>query len=149
MVEYARKHENLSFMQPYTVQEILGTDVGHVTGALLRDERSGETCVEPLDGVFVSIGHQPATELFQPFLDHDDHGYLTLVPGSSATSIDGVFAAGDVHDRVYRQVVTSAASGCMAALDAGRWLAHRGGWSDGPDAGAAPDAAAPILATIA
>jgi thioredoxin reductase (NADPH) len=129
MVGYARAHDNVSFLQPYTVQEILGTDEQRVTGVRLRHEGTGAERVEELDGVFVSIGHHPATELFRPFLDHDAHGYLQVTPGSTATSVDGVFAAGDVHDRVYRQVVTAASSGCMAAIDAERWLAHRGGWS--------------------
>jgi thioredoxin reductase (NADPH) len=129
MVGYARAHDNMSFLQPYTVQEILGVDEGRVTGVRLRNERTSAQRDEQVDGVFVSIGHQPATELFQPFLDHDDHGYLFVTPGSTATSVEGVFAAGDVHDRVYRQVVTAAGSGCMAAIDAERWLAHRGGWS--------------------
>jgi thioredoxin reductase (NADPH) len=129
MVGYARAHDNLSFLQPYTVQEILGVDAEHVTGVRLRHERTADERIEHVDGVFVSIGHHPATELFQPFLDHDDHGYLFVTPGSTATSVDGVFAAGDVHDRVYRQVVTAASSGCMAAIDAERWLAHRGGWA--------------------
>jgi thioredoxin reductase (NADPH) len=128
MVEYARAHENLSFLQPYTVQEILGVEEQRVTGLRLRHEATGAERVEELDGVFVSIGHHPATELFRPFLDHDAHGYLRVTPGSTATSVEGVFAAGDVHDRVYRQVVTAASSGCMAAIDAERWLAHRGGW---------------------
>lgn len=129
MVEYVRAHENVSFMRPFTVQEILGQDESRVTGLRLREERTGSERVEPFDGVFVSIGHHPATELFQPFLDHDDQGYLWVRPGSTMTSVDGVFAAGDVHDRVYRQVVTAASSGCMAALDAERWLGHRGGWT--------------------
>ena len=129
MVGYARAHDNMSFLQPYTVQEILGVDEGRVTGVRLRNERTSAQRDEQVDGVFVSIGHQPATELFQPFLDHDDHGYLLVTPGSTATSVEGVFAACDVHDRVYRQVVTAASSGCMAAIDAERWLAHRGGWS--------------------
>jgi thioredoxin reductase (NADPH) len=128
MVGYARAHDNVSFLQPYTVQEILGVDVGHVIGVRLRNERTGAQRDEQVDGVFVSIGHHPATELFQPFLDHDERGYLFVTPGSTATSVEGVFAAGDVHDRVYRQVVTAASSGCMAAIDAERWLAHRGGW---------------------
>lgn len=139
MVGHARQHENISFLQPFTVEKILGEDAGHVTGIVVRDARSGATRVEGLDGVFVSIGHNPATELFQPFLDHDDHGYLLVTPGTTATSVEGVFAAGDVHDRVYRQVITAAGSGCMAALDAGRWLAHRHGQAvDGPVPAPAP-----------
>jgi thioredoxin reductase (NADPH) len=125
---YARAHKNIEFRQPYTVQEILGAEGAGVTGLRLRNERTAAEHVEPFGGVFISIGHRPATELFQPFLQHDEHGYLTVAPQSTVTSVPGVFAAGDVHDKVYRQVVTAAASGCMAALDAERWLAHRGGW---------------------
>ena len=136
MVEYARAHENVSFMRPFTVQDIVGQDEGRVTGLRLREESTGSEHVEPFDGVFVSIGHHPATELFQPFLDHDDKGYLWVAPGSTMTSVDGVFAAGDVHDHVYRQVVTAASSGCMAALDAERWLGRRGGWTAGKAAAA-------------
>ncbi len=135
MVEHARAHPNISFLQPFTIQEILGAEAGRVTGVRLCEEHTGVNHVEPFDGVFVSIGHQPATELFQPFLDHDSHGYLTLKPdatAATATSVPGVFAAGDVHDRVYRQVVTAAGSGCMAALDAGRWLARHGSWASSP-----------------
>jgi thioredoxin reductase (NADPH) len=134
MVGYARAHDNVSFLQPYTVQEILGVDEGRVTGVRLRNERTGAQRDEQVDGVLVSIGHHPATELFRPFLNHDDHGYVLVTPGSTVTSVEGVFAAGDVHDRVYRQVVTAAGSGCMAAIDAERWLAHRGGWGAKGDA---------------
>jgi thioredoxin reductase (NADPH) len=136
MLEYARAHENVSFLQPFTVQEILGVDEGRVTGVRLRDERMGSERDESFDGVFISIGHHPATELFQPFLDHDERGYLSVSPGSTMTSVEGVFAAGDVQDRIYRQVVTSASSGCMAAMDAERWLGHRGGWTSGDGAAA-------------
>jgi thioredoxin reductase (NADPH) len=127
MVDHAREHENVSFLQPFTVQEILGAEEDHrVTGVRLRDERTQAEHVQELDGVFVSIGHDPASELLAPFLDIDDQGYIRVVPGTSITNLEGVFAAGDVHERVYRQAVTAAASGCMAALDAARWLSRRG-----------------------
>lgn len=129
MVGYARAHHNISFQTSCTVQEVLGTGDDGVTGVRLRDERTGDERVEPADGLFVSIGHEPATELFLPFLAHDQNGYLAVAAPSTATSVEGVFAAGDVHDRVYRQVVTATGSGCMAAMDAERWLAHRGGWA--------------------
>lgn len=136
MVDYARGHDNISFVQPATVQEILGADDGRVTGLRLRHADTGFEHDEPFDGVFISVGHHPATELFQPFLDHDAHGYLSVTPGTTITSVAGVFAAGDVHDRVYRQVVTAAGSGCMAAIDAERWLGHRGAWHAGEAAAA-------------
>jgi thioredoxin reductase (NADPH) len=148
MVDYARRFSNISFLQPHTVQEIKGVEAGRVSGVVLRDERTGELHDEPFEGVFVSIGHKPATELFQPFLDHDDHGYLTIVhtPGATtATSIPGVFAAGDVYDRIYRQVVTAAGSGCMAALDAGRWLARHVDTSAPRDNDSGATAAVPSL----
>jgi thioredoxin reductase (NADPH) len=90
----------------------------------LRHAETGAELVEPADGFFVAIGHDPTTALFLDWLDHDEAGYLVTRDGSTRTNVEGVFAAGDVQDHVYRQAVTAAASGCMAALDAERWLAH-------------------------
>jgi thioredoxin reductase (NADPH) len=108
------------------VMEIVGeADPARVTGVMLRDMSGAIHCID-LDGVFVAIGHHPATELFQGKLAMDEEGYIITAPDSTATSIPGVFAAGDVRDKVFRQAVTSAGMGCMAALEAERWLAERG-----------------------
>jgi thioredoxin reductase (NADPH) len=98
--------------------------VSGLVGVDLIDTVTGEASHEPTDGGFVAIGHSPATELFKGKLPLDDDGYLQITPGTSLTSIPGVFAAGDVADKVYRQAVTAAGMGCMAALDAERFLAE-------------------------
>lgn len=90
----------------------------------LRDTQTNDTSILPISGLFVAIGHRPATELFKGQLDCDDNGYLVTVAGSASTAIDGVFACGDVQDSKYRQAITAAGSGCMAALEAERWLEH-------------------------
>jgi thioredoxin reductase (NADPH) len=108
----------------HTVKEILGSDDPRaVTGVRVRDVRTGAERSIACDGVFVAIGHTPASELVRGQLETRDGGYVAVKPGSTATSVPGVFAAGDLTDHVYRQAVTSAGMGCMAALDAERWLA--------------------------
>ena len=122
MVARARANEKIEWVTNAAVEEVLGGDAGHVTGVRLRDTQTGETSELPADGVFVAIGHDPTTELVLEWLDHDEAGYLVTKPRSTETNIPGVFAAGDVQDHVYRQAVTAAGSGCMAALDAERYL---------------------------
>ncbi len=122
MVDRARANDKIEFVLNAVVEEVLGADEGHVTGVRLRDTETDETTEIPADGIFVAIGHDPTTALFLDWLDHDDQGYLVTEPGSTRTNIPGVFAAGDVQDHTYRQAVTAAGSGTMAALDAQRWL---------------------------
>lgn len=111
-----------------TVDEILGTaDPKTVTGVRLRNAKSGEITERAVDGVFIAIGHAPSTELFKGQLEMRPSGYLITKPDSTATSIPGVFAAGDVKDDIFRQAVTAAGMGCMAALEAERYLAGRAG----------------------
>ena len=121
MVDRAKANDKLDFVLNAEVAEILGD--AKVEGLLLRNTVSGETSEVEADGLFVAIGHDPNTELFLDQLDHDAGGYLITKPGTTETNIPGVFAAGDVQDRTYRQAVTAAGSGCMAALDAERFLA--------------------------
>jgi thioredoxin reductase (NADPH) len=105
------------------VQEILGNE--EVVGVRLFDKKAQRSYELPLQGVFIAIGHQPNTGLFAPYLKLDATGYIQTVPGSTRTNIPGVFAAGDVQDSIYRQAITAAGTGCMAALDAERFLAEQ------------------------
>lgn len=122
MQERARANAKVSFLWNSEIIEIEGEDEKRVTAVTLRDTVTGETRQMPIDGVFVAIGHKPNTGFLGGQLPTDGQGYLKVTPGSSYTSIPGVFAAGDVYDTVYRQAVTAAGSGCMAAIDAERWL---------------------------
>jgi thioredoxin reductase (NADPH) len=126
MLDRARNHEKIDFIVNAAVEEVLGDN--SVSGLRLRDTQTGEISEVPADGLFVAIGHDPNTALFLDWLDHDDEtGYLITRERSTQTNLPGVFAAGDVQDHVYRQAVTAAGSGCMAALDAERFLADRAG----------------------
>jgi thioredoxin reductase (NADPH) len=122
MVDRARENEKIEFVLNAVVERVLGEDDGHVTGLELRDTVTDELSEIAADGLFVAVGHDPTTALFLDWLDHDDSGYLVTEPRSTRTNIPGVFAAGDVQDHTYRQAVTAAGSGTMAALDAQRWL---------------------------
>jgi len=121
MVDRAEANDKLDFVLSAEVTEIVGD--AKVEGLRLRSTATGETWEVPADGLFVAIGHDPNTELFMEQLDHDAGGYLVTKPGTTETNIAGVFAAGDVQDHTYRQAITAAGSGCMAALDAERFLA--------------------------
>jgi thioredoxin reductase (NADPH) len=104
-------------------EEIVGDS--EVDGVRVRNKATNEAKVIPVKGFFVAIGHTPNTEIFKNFLDLDENGYIKTVPGSTRTNIEGIFAAGDVQDHIYRQAVTAAGSGCMAALDAEKFLAQK------------------------
>ena len=119
------KHANVSVKWHHAVEEICGSDTPpSVTHLRLKDLRSGEIVEQPTDGLFVAIGHQPATAIFEGQLPMRHGGYITVTPGTTATEIPGVFAAGDVTDDVYRQAITAAGMGCMAALEAEKFLAN-------------------------
>ncbi|MFA6025265.1 MAG: thioredoxin-disulfide reductase [Ignavibacteriaceae bacterium] len=125
MSERTEKNPKISMMLNKVVKEVLGTEEGgrkQMTAVLLEDTVTKEVSEVKADGLFIAIGHQPNTKLFKGVLDMDEVGYLKVTPGSTYTNIPGVFAAGDVADKTYRQAVTAAGSGCMAAIDAERWL---------------------------
>jgi thioredoxin reductase (NADPH) len=125
MVDRAREHEKVEFLTPFVVEEVLGES--SISGLRLRNTETGEATEVEAGALFVAIGHDPNTALFLDQLDHDAAGYLVTKPGTTETNVPGVFAAGDVQDHVYRQAVTAAGSGCMAALDAERLLAAEEG----------------------
>jgi thioredoxin reductase (NADPH) len=132
MAERALANDRISVRWNAVVEEVLGED--KVEGVRVRDVTTGAEETIPAEAVFVPIGHRPNTELFAGQLELDADGYL--VTDGTRTSVEGVFACGDVQDRVYRQAVTAAASGCMAAIDAERWLeAHHAGAATGAPAG--------------
>ncbi len=123
MQERARSNEKIEFVWNATLDEILGED--YVTGVRTRDVNTGETSDLPVEAVFIAIGHQPNTELVAEAIDLDPVGYIAVEKGTSRTSVEGVFACGDAMDPIYRQAVTAAGTGCMAAIDAERWLASQ------------------------
>ncbi len=125
MQERAFANEKITIAWDSVVEEILGEGAGHVTGVRLKNVKSGETMELPCEGVFIAIGHEPNTGLLKGHVELDAKGYVVL-HGKTATSVPGVFAAGDVADQLYKQAVTAAGMGCMAALDAERFLAEEG-----------------------
>ncbi|MGE5247519.1 MAG: thioredoxin-disulfide reductase [Verrucomicrobiota bacterium] len=124
MVDRARKNPKIEFVLNTVISEILDPGKREVTGVVLKSTKDGSEAVRKLDGVFVAIGHDPNTKVFEGQLALQD-GYIVVREGAR-TSVDGVFAAGDVHDRVYRQAVTAAGSGCRAAMEAERFLEAEG-----------------------
>ena len=118
------KAPNIKVYWNTEAEEILGDKT--VNGIRVKNNKTGEIKDIPVSGFFVAIGHRPNSEIFKSFIDMDDAGYIKTIPGTSKTNIEGVFAAGDVQDKVYRQAVTAAGSGCIAALDAERYLSAKG-----------------------
>jgi len=125
MRDRVAKNPKITVVWDSVIDEIQGTETPFrgVTGALVRNVKTNEKTLIPVDGVFIAIGHAPATSLFKGQLPMDEEGYLLTKPDSTATVIPGVFAAGDVKDKVYRQAVTAAGMGCMAALETEKYLA--------------------------
>lgn len=126
MQERAFKHPKISFVWDTVVTEVLDVSKGTVTGLRLKNVKTGVESTIETQGLFVAIGHIPNTQLVKGQLTLDENGYIVTVPGSTATNIAGVFAAGDVQDHVFRQAITAAGTGCMAAIEAERWLGAHG-----------------------
>ncbi len=123
MQDKAFRNPKIDFTWDSTLDDILDVREGKVTGARIRNLKTSAATERPVDGVFIAIGHTPNTQIFRGILEMDELGYLKT-HGGTRTSVPGVFAAGDVQDRVYRQAITAAGSGCMAAMDAERFLEH-------------------------
>jgi thioredoxin reductase (NADPH) len=121
MADRVLKHPKIQVLWNKEVTEVLGNDLS-MNGVILKDLATGQSSQMKLDGLFLAIGHKPNTDLFKGILDLNEIGYINTKPGSSYTNIPGVFAAGDVQDPTYRQAITAAGTGCMAAIDAERWL---------------------------
>jgi thioredoxin reductase (NADPH) len=122
MLERAKANPRIRFLVNHELIDVQGVENKKVTGVKLRDTKTGAITDLAVDGVFIAIGHKPNTEFLEGQLETDPKGYVIVAPGSQQTSVEGVFAAGDVADPIYRQAVTSAGSGCMAALDAEKFL---------------------------
>jgi thioredoxin reductase (NADPH) len=124
MQERVLNHDKITVLKSHVVSDVLGVEQDQVTGLRVKDLKSGSERTLEVSALFVAIGHTPMTDLFKGQLELHPNGYLKVKPGSTVTSVPGVFAAGDVADWTYRQAVTAAGTGCMAALDAERWLAE-------------------------
>ena len=124
MADRVLKTANIKIYWNSETDEVIGDK--HVTAVRIKNVQSGEKTEIPVSGFFVAIGHQPNSEIFKGFIDMDEAGYIKTIPGTSKTNVEAVFASGDVQDKIYRQAVTAAGTGCMAALDAERYLAEKG-----------------------
>ncbi len=124
MQERVLKTPNIKIHWNTDTLEVIGEK--NVTSVKVRNNKTGETLEIPVSGFFVAIGHQPNSDIFKGWLEMDEAGYVKTIPGTARTNVEGVFAAGDVQDKIYRQAVTAAGSGCMAALDAERYLGAKG-----------------------
>jgi thioredoxin reductase (NADPH) len=124
MADRVQKTPNIKIYWHSETDEVLGEKT--VSAVRIKNIQTGEKTEIPVNGFFVAIGHQPNSEIFKGFVDMDEAGYIKTIPGSSKTNVEAVFASGDVQDKIYRQAVTAAGSGCMAALDAERYLAEKG-----------------------
>ncbi|MCH7939626.1 MAG: thioredoxin-disulfide reductase [Candidatus Marinimicrobia bacterium] len=127
MLQRAQQNEKIEFLTPAVVEEVLGDEAGmNVVGVRLKNPDTGESWEHVCEGLFVAIGHKPNTQLFDGLLEMDETGYLITAPDSTKTNVEGVFACGDAQDHIYRQAVTAAGTGCMAAIEAERWLSEQG-----------------------
>jgi len=124
MQERVEKTPNIEVLYEHTTQEIVG-DMNGVNGVILTNVSTGEQVKKAITGFFVAIGHQPNSDIFKPWIETDEVGYIKTIPGTSKTNVPGVFACGDVQDPHYRQAITAAGSGCMAAIDAERYIGER------------------------
>ena len=127
MQKRAIDHEKISIIWDTVVEEVVGNPKAGMTSLKVRNVKTDEVSEHPFTGLFIAIGHTPNTSLFKDQLELDENGYIQVTPGTTYTTVEGVFASGDVQDQVYRQAVTAAGTGCMAAIDAERWLAEHFG----------------------
>jgi thioredoxin reductase (NADPH) len=126
MQDHAKANPKITFLLSHVLIDALGVDAGRVTGVKLKDLKSGVEKEMPADGLFFAVGHDPSTKIFKDSLELNPANYLKTLPDKTATKIEGVFAAGDVHDDYYRQAITAAGEGCKAALEAERFLSNEG-----------------------